>query len=210
MNINHTTKNAEQINIGYRKEFEGIVNPTRIQIDPTLTKSGYAADAKVTGMVVNLAAAEADRASDEADRAERAASQASAAYKPLNELWEVTGTTFDFCEDVKNDEEAVTGMVYVGKVYFQDLPDWLSQAECVIEIVSNDLANGKAIDLTISSGDTPPYHWEYNYVMINGTYTGTGWHSYILLPQESPQEDGKYMLVAQVSGGNISYQWEKI
>ena len=51
-----------EINIGNNVEFAGIKSPSVVEVDPTLTKQGQAADAKVTGSVVDKADAAADAA----------------------------------------------------------------------------------------------------------------------------------------------------
>lgn len=68
-------------------------------------------------------------------------------------------------------------MAYLGKISCSDLPG-LVQGECVIEIISNDVANGKNIHLILTSVERSPYRWEYSYCKINGSYTSTDWIGY--------------------------------
>ena len=44
-----------QTNVGYNNQFAGIKPPGTIQIDKTLTKPGYAADAAAAGLIVQQA-----------------------------------------------------------------------------------------------------------------------------------------------------------
>lgn len=68
-------------------------------------------------------------------------------------------------------------MAYLGKISCSDLPE-LVQGECVVEIISNDVANGKNIHLILTSAEKSPYRWEYSYCKINGSYTSTDWIGY--------------------------------
>lgn len=92
--------------------------------------------------------------------------------------WTTNGTTEAFCTSIVNDNSAVPGMIYMGKLTCSDLPGGLIQGEATVEIISKD-ANGKAIRITLTSVDTAPYRWEYERAKINGTYRNTGWVSYL-------------------------------
>lgn len=100
-------------------------------------------------------------------------------YHEFNSNWRVNSTTENLCQDIIADDKAVQGMAYVGKIYCSDLPASLVQGECVIEIIANDSSNGKNIHLILTSVNQEPYHWEYSYAKINGTYgSSAGWVGY--------------------------------
>ena len=100
-------------------------------------------------------------------------------YFPIPTGWNVNGTTAQLCQSVVADSVATGGMAFFGKIYCSDLPGGLIQAEAVIEIIADDLANGKDIHIRLSSADTAPYHWEYSYAKINGGYVSpAGWVGY--------------------------------
>lgn len=103
---------------------------------------------------------------------------AISAYHPFPNSWTTDSTTAALCQDIVADSSAVAGMIYLGKVYCSDLPASLIQGEVVVEIISNDNANGKNIHLILTSADTAPYRWEYSYVKINSSYTSAGWIGY--------------------------------
>lgn len=101
------------------------------------------------------------------------------ANRPIPNAWNISSTTAALCESIVNDASAVKGMVYLGKIHCSDLPGHLVQGEAIISIISSGDANGKDIRIILTSANTSPYHWEYEYVMINGVYgSPAGWVGY--------------------------------
>lgn len=100
-------------------------------------------------------------------------------YFPIPEGWTLNGTTAELCADIVADEVVTAGMVYCGKLNCSDLPVNLTQAEAVIEIITDEEDSGKSIHIILTSADHAPYHWEYNYVKTNGVYgSPAGWVGY--------------------------------
>lgn len=98
---------------------------------------------------------------------------------PIPSSWDVSSTTAALCASIVADASAVKGMTYLGKINCSDLPGHLVQGEAIIGIISSGDANGKDIRITLTSADTAPYHWEYEYVRINGQYgSPAGWVGY--------------------------------
>lgn len=85
--------------------------------------------------------------------------------RQFNSTWKIDGTTLEFIQSILNDVDATVGMSYLGGVKFSDLPTGvtgikLSNAECLVEIISSTLGeNVKIIHLDLYSANTPPYHW---------------------------------------------------
>lgn len=105
----------------------------------------------------------------------------NSSYFPIPDGWNKNHTTADLCTSIVGDSVATGGMAYFGKIYCSDLPGGLMQGEAVIEIISDDSANGKNIHIILTSADRAPYHWEYSYVKINGNYgSPAGWVAYQL------------------------------
>ena len=100
-------------------------------------------------------------------------------YHNFNPSWTTAGTTEDFCSSIVSDSTAVAGMTYLGKLMCSDLPGGLIQGEAIVEIISDD-ANGKAIDITLTSVTNSPYRWTYARAKVNGSYVNTGWKAYQL------------------------------
>lgn len=100
-------------------------------------------------------------------------------YRVIPSEWDVNDTTAALCQSIVADDQAKAGMAFFGKLYCSDLPGGLVQAEAVIEIISEDQANGKNILISLTSANQVPYRWEYAYVKINGSYgSPAGWVGY--------------------------------
>lgn len=97
-------------------------------------------------------------------------------YLPFPTEWTTTGTTKALCDDIASDTTAVEGKAYLGEVTCSDLPNSLSNAEIVVEIMDGTTASNKVIKLTCTSGNTSPYMWIYTY-WNNGTDV-SGWQSF--------------------------------
>lgn len=76
----------------------------------------------------------------------------------FNPDWNISGTTLQFVESIKADTSATPGHTYLGGVQLTDLPAKLSNAECIVQIISSTLG-GKVIHLDLYSANTSPYHW---------------------------------------------------
>ena len=82
----------------------------------------------------------------------------------FNPSWNVSGTTLQFVEDIKADTSATVGHTYLGGVQLTDLPANLSNAECIVQIISSTLGEDeKVIHLDLYSSNTSPYHWSCIY-----------------------------------------------
>lgn len=85
--------------------------------------------------------------------------------RQFNSAWKIDGTTLEFIQSILADSSATVGMSYLGGVKFTDLPTGtsgikLSNAECLVEVISSTLSeNVKIIHLDLYSSNTPPYHW---------------------------------------------------
>lgn len=82
-------------------------------------------------------------------------------------------TTAQFCAAVNSDADAVQGKGYLGEVRWSDLPSSMVNAEVQVEIMSGTGTSNKTIHLICTSGNRPPYRWEYTY-WNNGSNT-SGW-----------------------------------
>lgn len=72
--------------------------------------------------------------------------------------WSTTGTTLAFCQAIEADTSVQSGTAFRGEVKFSDLPEILSNAEALVQVISG-LGNKKAIHVDLYSGNTSPYHW---------------------------------------------------
>ena len=97
-------------------------------------------------------------------------------YATFPQTWDVRSTTKDFCDDIAADTTAIKGKVYLGDVYFSDMPSNIGNAECVVEIMDGTTAASKVITLTLTSGNVAPYKWVYTY-WNNGTNV-SGWKTW--------------------------------
>ena len=93
-------------------------------------------------------------------------------YHVFNNTWN-TSSIKNLCESMVADSSVEAGMSYYGKFTGSGLPSPLGQAEMTIEVIANDISNGKSLVLTVFSADTTPYKWETQYVKINGNYPST-------------------------------------
>ena len=97
-----------------------------------------------------------------------------AAYRPG---WVTNSTTKAFCDSVAADSSAVKGQGYLGEVTCSDLPASMVNAEVIVEIMDGTTALNKVIVLTVTSGNTAPYRWQYTY-WNNGSNV-SGWKTWI-------------------------------
>jgi len=95
-------------------------------------------------------------------------------YKTFNSGWNLSGTTQEFCQSVEEDILAPEGTAYLGTLNCKDLPNDMVQAEAIVEIISSG-ANGKCIDITLTSLEVSPYRWTYSYGRVNGSVVTVGW-----------------------------------
>ena len=95
-------------------------------------------------------------------------------YKTFNDGWNVSGTTLEFCQSIEADVLAPEGTAYLGTLRCNDLPNGMGQAEAIVDIISNG-ANGKCIDITLTSLEVAPYRWTYSYGTVNGSVVTVGW-----------------------------------
>lgn len=93
-------------------------------------------------------------------------------YQSFNTNWTTSDTIDAFCANVDADASAVEGMAYLGELTCSDLP-FAGNADTVVEVMSGSGTSGKAIHITITSGDIVPHRWDYTY-WNNGQKT-SGW-----------------------------------
>lgn len=94
-------------------------------------------------------------------------------YSTFPVSWNTSGTTLEFCNTVAADTTAIAGKVYLGEVYFSDLPENIYNSELVVEVVAGTTSSTKVIVLTLTSGNTYPYMWKYTY--WNGGSNVSNW-----------------------------------
>ena len=94
-------------------------------------------------------------------------------YSQFPASWNTSSTTLAFCNAVAADTTAVAGKVYLGEVYFSDLPENIYNSELVVEVVAGTTSSTKVIVLTLTSGNTYPYMWKYTY--WNGGSNVSNW-----------------------------------
>ena len=97
-------------------------------------------------------------------------SSGSTTYQSFGTNWPTNGTTKAFCDAINSDTSAKTAMAYLGEVTFSDLPASMVNAEIICEIMAE---SPKVIHLSLTSGTTAPYRWEYTY-WNNGSNV-SGW-----------------------------------
>lgn len=89
------------------------------------------------------------------------------AYIPFNPNWRYNKKIKDFCSDIDNDPDVYEGMIFVGELRCSDFRTTgvpLTNGEAIVDIMaSNGVGGGKTIHITLTSGDTYPYKWEYTY-----------------------------------------------
>ena len=95
-------------------------------------------------------------------------------YSTFHNGWVTNDTTAVFCNSIVNDATAVAGMSFLGTLACSDLPEGMVQGEAIVDVISEG-ANGKAIDITLTSVNVEPYRWTYSRAMVNGSYVETGW-----------------------------------
>ena len=102
-----------------------------------------------------------------------------AAHLVFPSSWPTTNqtTTKQFCDVVAADTGAIEGKMYLGEVYWSDMPNGLVNSECVVEIMKGTTAQTKVIVLTLTSGNRAPYLWKYTY--WNGGSSVSGWVGFV-------------------------------
>lgn len=97
------------------------------------------------------------------------------AYIPFNSNWRANGTIKQFCSDIDNDTNVYEGMIFVGELRCSDFRTTgvpIGNGEAIVDIMAdNGVGGGKTIHITLTSGTTYPYKWEY-------TYWGHGNHTH--------------------------------
>lgn len=97
------------------------------------------------------------------------------AYIPFNSNWRTSGTIKQFCSDIDNDANVFEGMIFVGELRCSDFQSTgvpINNGEAIVDIMAdNGVGGGKTIHITLTSGTTYPYKWEY-------TYWGHGNHTH--------------------------------
>ena len=99
-------------------------------------------------------------------------------YQEFKEAWPTTTTFAEFLSAINSDNTAAPGMGYMGDLKCSGLPSELpnnANVEAIVEIM-NSTTNSKAIHVTITSGNTSPYRWEYTY--WNNGQSVSGWLSW--------------------------------
>ena len=103
------------------------------------------------------------------------------AYIPFNSNWRASGTIKQFCYDIDNDANVFEGMIFVGELKCSDFNTTgvpINNGEAIVDIMANDgVGGGKTIHITLTSGTTYPYKWEYTYWGHgNNTHGWTGFY----------------------------------
>ena len=103
------------------------------------------------------------------------------AYIPFNSNWRTNGTIKQFCADIDNNENVFEGMIFVGELRCSDFHTTgvpISNGEAIVDIMAdNGVGGGKTIHITLTSGTTYPYKWEYTYWGHgNNTHGWTGFY----------------------------------
>ena len=97
------------------------------------------------------------------------------AYIPFNSNWRANGTIKQFCSDIDGDANVYEGMIFVGELRCSDFRTTgvpIGNGEAIVDIMAdNGVGGGKTIHITLTSGTTYPYKWEY-------TYWGHGNHTH--------------------------------
>lgn len=104
-------------------------------------------------------------------------------YQSYPANWPTTTTFSAFLNAINSDNTATAGMAYMGDLKCSGLPSELpnnANVEAIVEIM-NSTTNSKAIHVTITSGTTSPYRWEYTY-WNNGSNV-SGWKGFLPMPQ---------------------------
>ena len=97
-------------------------------------------------------------------------------YLTYPNTWTTNSTTKAFCDIVAADTTATVGKAYLGEVTFSDLPASMVNGEVVVEIMSGTTSANKVIVLSLKSGNTSPYCWQYVY--WNGGSNTSGWKTF--------------------------------
>ena len=83
------------------------------------------------------------------------------ANQPFPQSWMEASSMSDLIEIINSDENAQKGAMFLSTMRLSDLPAHMMQAEIKVEILYDRGVGDKIILFTITSEDTPPYHWEY-------------------------------------------------
>ena len=137
---------------------------------------------------------------------------ATKAYHTFDNSWN-TSSIKNLCDSMIADSNVEAGMSYYGKFTGSGLPSPLGQAEMTIEVIADDLSNGKSLFLTVYSADTAPYKWETQYVKINGNYPSSiTWRQYLTQHQDITGKEDKNNKVTswQSTPDNTHYPSEKL
>ena len=97
-------------------------------------------------------------------------------YLTYPNSWTTNSTTKAFCDAIAADTTATVGKAYLGEVTFSDLPASMVNAEVVVEIMDGTTPANKVIILSLKSGNTAPYAWQYVY--WNGGSNTSGWKTW--------------------------------
>lgn len=127
-------------------------------------------------------------------------------YHTFSNSWN-TNTIKNLCDSMIADSNVEAGMAYYGKFTGTGLPSGLGQAEMIIEVIANDVSNGKSLHLNVFSADTSPYKWETQYVKINGNYPqNISWKAYQLEINSNNKVSANNIsgLAAVATSGNYS------
>ena len=95
-------------------------------------------------------------------------------YKTFPNSWVTNSTTLAFCQSIQSDTNAHAGSAYLGTLMCNDLPSGMVQVEAIVDIISEG-ANGKCVNITITSLEIAPYRWTYSYGIVNGSVRTVGW-----------------------------------
>lgn len=111
------------------------------------------------------------------------------AYIPFNSNWRASGTVKQFCSDIDGDANVYEGMIFVGELRCSDFRTTgvpIGNGEAIVDIMAdNGVGGGKTIHITLTSGTTYPYKWEYTY-WGHGNHTH-GWTGfYPIMDDEIP------------------------
>ena len=82
-------------------------------------------------------------------------------FKEFKSTWPTETTVEAFCDAVANDSDAKVGNAYLGGLRCSGLPEGMLNGDVVVEIIG--ASSSKVVELTMTSTNLPPYHWEASY-----------------------------------------------
>ena len=128
-------------------------------------------------------------------------------YTAFNPNWHNSSsyTTFDFCESVNADPNAIIGMAYLGSLKCNDIPiapygpSQIRQGDATVKIIGQG-STSKIITIELSSSSDYPYKWQITY--HSHTIDEPGW---IGFQPELPSQTGNNGKFLTTNGSAMSW-----